>query len=40
MFILASEIAMKSSVQDSVKIMLYDYAPSCRTTILPHVVRS
>ncbi len=34
------EKSLESCVPDRVKIMSYDYASSCRTTILLHVVRS
>ena len=39
-FILEQKTSKKTGRQATPKIMSYDYAPSCRTTIPTHVVRS
>ena len=39
-FILVQKIGMKKTVKQTSDVMSYDYAPSCRTTIGAHVVRS
>ena len=39
-FILVQKTGMKKTVKQTSDVMSYDYAPSCRTTIGAHVVRS
>ena len=39
-FILVQKTSMKMTVKQTSDVMSYDYAPSCRTTIGAHVVRS
>ena len=39
-FILVQKTSMKMTAKQTPDVMSYDYAPSCRTTIGAHVVRS